>query len=119
MAPKRKTTFTDRLNDWRHWAAFITLIVGFWGLAPSVGLMLPRWTWISEHRALAGEVSRNHVQSLELHVNNLELQIIDLEIAISRLKHRGAPTEMLERKKALLLKRIKPLKAQLKSARGW
>jgi hypothetical protein len=116
---KMKKTFTERLNDWRSWAALVALVIGFWGFAPSVGLDLPRWTWLAEHRALADEVNRNHIQSLELHVNSLELQIIDLEIAIARLKREGAETELLERKKALLIQTVEPLKAQLKSARGW
>lgn len=70
----------------KFWALTFAAFVGVWAAAPIVGLDLPRWTWFTEHQALAAEVKQNTIKALKSDVSHIRRQLIDARIAKSKAK---------------------------------
>ncbi len=116
-------TGMNKIPNWaksmKWWAAFVLGVFALYGGAATIGLDIPRWTWISEHRALAGEVSKDRVELYKGQVEHLENRHTDVIIKRSQLKAGTPLYNTLLRKEKRLERQLKEAEAKLKKVRGF
>jgi len=101
------------------WLIVLTGIFGVYAGAAAIGLEVPRWAWISELRAVAGEVRSNRVQLYQGKVESLERRHTAVIIALSRAKPGSRLYDVLFSKERTLGRQLSEAKETLKSVRGF
>lgn len=96
----------------KTWLVMGTIVFGFYAGAAAIGLQVPRWTWFSEHIALAGEVHQNTIKMYQGDVKSIRRQLIDSRIGLSKVDQDRNP-QLYER----FLRDADELRAELQDAR--
>ncbi len=101
------------------WLIVLTGVFGAYAGAAAIGLEVPRWAWISELRAVAGEVKTNRVQLYQGNVESLERRHTTVIIALSRAKPGTRLYDVLFGKERALGRQLDEAKEQLRKVRGF
>jgi len=103
----------------KTWIIVMGAITTTYAGAALVGLEVPRWTWISEHQALAGEVRNTRAEVYKSKVEHLENRHTDVLIAKQKVKPGTELYNTLFRKEKDLKRQLENAQAMLKKVRGF
>ena len=113
----------DKIPGWakslKFWMTTVVALFALYAGATAIGLDIPRWTWISEHRALAGEVKSDRVHLYQGKVESLERRHTSAIISRSKAKKGSDLHSLLLSKERRLERQLEDAKAILKKVRGF
>ena len=94
------------------------LVAGVGGTVAMVD-SLRWWPWLSEHKALAGEVHKIDVRTLESSVKSSRRAAISARVLVHQMKAKGKFSPLLVKDAAELQVEYEDLKALLRKVRGY
>ena len=99
----------------KYWLGFTAAVFALYAGAATIGLDLPRWAWISEHRALAGEVKTNVEEILKQKVDWFQDRVWKIE---NRIQDRGVTPSLRDQLREYE-KKLREAEAHLAKVRGY
>ena len=115
MKPKLPK-WTKRIELWLVFIVVLTAAIG--GVAASVD-SIRWWPWLSEHKALAGEVHKIDVRVLEESVKRLRLELISRRILVREMEFKQRFVPELIKDVEEMKEEYRDMKGLLKKVRGY